>query len=107
MLTEEDLDHYMIWNGYTAQSREATRPELVRGVRWLAKVGLTRSPLQAPLSPSPDARLRRIVDPARFKASEVDEGTGGRLPERSPTLACDPGLRRKKGAKPRFGRVRE
>jgi len=27
MLTEEDLDHYMIWNGYTAQSREATRPE--------------------------------------------------------------------------------
>ena len=29
MLTEEDLDHYMIWNGYTAQSREATRPELV------------------------------------------------------------------------------
>jgi len=68
MLTEEDLDHYMIWNGYTAQSREATRPELVRGVRWLAKVGLTRSPLQAPLSPSPDARLRRIVHPRQIQS---------------------------------------
>src|SRR5438034_10791064 len=52
-------------------------------------------------------RLRRIAHPASFKAGGVDEGTGGRSPERSPALACDPGLRRKKGAKLRFGRVRE
>jgi len=64
--------------------------------------------LQVASEPTPQTRgFDEIADPARFKASGVDQSTGGRSPERSPTLACDPGLRRKKGAKPRFGRVGE
>src|SRR5450759_4919283 len=46
MLTEDDLDHYMIWSGYAPQSREAMRPELSRGVSWLTKMGVTQSPLR-------------------------------------------------------------
>jgi hypothetical protein len=46
MLTEDDLDHYMIWSGYAPQSREAMRPQLTRGVRWLKKMGVDRSPLR-------------------------------------------------------------
>src|SRR2546427_11784977 len=46
-----------------------------------------------------DAWLRRIADPAGLKASGVYEGTG--------RAACAPGLRRKKGAELRFGRVCE
>jgi hypothetical protein len=46
VLTEGDLDHYMIWSGYAPQSREAMRPELSRGVRWLTKMGVTKSPLR-------------------------------------------------------------
>jgi hypothetical protein len=46
MLSEKDLDDYMIWSGYVPQSREAMRPRLQRGVRWLAKMGVTSSPLR-------------------------------------------------------------
>jgi hypothetical protein len=46
MLTEQDLDDYMIWSGYAPQSREAMRPKLARGVRWLTRMGVTRSPLK-------------------------------------------------------------
>jgi len=46
MLTEQDLDDYMIWNGYAPQSREAMRPKFVGGVRWLTRMGVTRSPLK-------------------------------------------------------------
>jgi hypothetical protein len=46
MLTEGDLDHYMIFSGYAPQSRRAVRPQLARGVRWLTKMGVTRSPLR-------------------------------------------------------------
>lgn len=45
MLTEKDLDDYMIWSGYVTQSRELMRPKLARGVKWLTKMGVTRSPL--------------------------------------------------------------
>jgi hypothetical protein len=46
MLTEDDLDHYMIWSGYLPQSREAMRPYLARGVKWLSTMGVTGSPLR-------------------------------------------------------------
>lgn len=46
MLTEEDLDQYMIWSGYAPQSRQAMRPKLARGVRWLTEMGVTESPLR-------------------------------------------------------------
>src|SRR5437868_2548765 len=46
MLTEDDLDHYMIWSGYVPQSREAMHPHLTRGVRWLTEMGVARSPLR-------------------------------------------------------------
>jgi hypothetical protein len=46
MLTEDDLDRYMIRSGYTPQSREAMRPYLARGVKWLTTMGVTRSPLR-------------------------------------------------------------
>ncbi len=46
MLTEDDLDHYMIWSGYTPQSRHALRRHLARGVKWLTSMGVTRSPLR-------------------------------------------------------------
>jgi len=47
MLSERDLDDYMIWSGYAPQSRAAMWSQLSRGVRWLAEMGVTRSPLQA------------------------------------------------------------
>jgi hypothetical protein len=46
MLTEEDLDYYMIWSGYTPQSRQAMQPQLGRGVSWLTEMGVDRSPLR-------------------------------------------------------------
>ncbi len=46
MLTEDDLDHYMILSGYTPPSREAVRPNLARGVKWLTIMGVSRSPLR-------------------------------------------------------------
>ncbi len=46
MLTEEDLDYYMIWSGYTPQSRQAIQPQLGRGVSWLTEMGVDRSPLR-------------------------------------------------------------
>src|SRR5260370_8981729 len=48
MLSEQDLDDYMIWSGYAPQSRAAMRPNLSRGVRWLADMGVSRSPLRDP-----------------------------------------------------------
>jgi hypothetical protein len=45
-MTEQDLDEYAIWSGWVPQSREAIRPELARGVQWLAKMGVTQSPLK-------------------------------------------------------------
>lgn len=50
MLSEQDLDDYMIWSGYAPQSRAAMRPKLSRGVRWLADMGVSRSPLKPRLS---------------------------------------------------------
>lgn len=51
MLTEDDLVHYMTWSSYAPQSVDAMRPELARGVRWLTKMGVRRSPLRpTPLS---------------------------------------------------------
>jgi hypothetical protein len=47
MLSEQDLDAYLIWSAYAALAREAMRPQLTRGVRWLAEMGVTRSPLRA------------------------------------------------------------
>jgi hypothetical protein len=49
MLSEQDLDDYMIWSGYAPQSRAAMQPLLSRGVRWLTDLGVTRSPLKARL----------------------------------------------------------
>jgi hypothetical protein len=49
MLTEDDLDYYMIWSGYVPQSRQAMRPQLARGVRWLTDKGVERSPLRPSL----------------------------------------------------------
>jgi hypothetical protein len=46
MLTEDDLDYYMISSGYVPQSRQAMRPQLARGVRWLTDKGVERSPLR-------------------------------------------------------------
>ena len=49
MLTEKDLDDYLIWCAYQVPSREAMRPELGRGVHWLMEMGVTRSPLRSSL----------------------------------------------------------
>ncbi len=49
MLTEQDLDDYMIWSGYARQSRAAMQPRLRSGVRWLTEMGVTRSPLKSRL----------------------------------------------------------
>src|SRR5260370_42550802 len=46
MLTDQALEVYMIWSGYTPQPREAMRRQLSRGVRWLAEMGVARSPLR-------------------------------------------------------------
>ena len=51
MLTEDDVDRYMIWSGYTPQSREAMRPHLARAIKWLTTMGVTRSPLRPPRLP--------------------------------------------------------
>ena len=75
----QDLDYYMIWSGYAPQSREAMRPQLQRGVRWLAKMGVTRSPLRPRLPwRSPEAaRSHDLINlwllehrPVRDKAAE-------------------------------------
>lgn len=62
MLTEDDLDHYMIWSGYAPQSREAMRPFLARGVRWLTSMGVTRSPLRPERLPSYSYEAARSHD---------------------------------------------
>ena len=46
MFTADDLDHYLVWSGWTSQSIEAVRPHLERGARWLTSMGVTRSPLR-------------------------------------------------------------
>jgi hypothetical protein len=47
-MTEQDLDDWLIWCGYAPQSREAVRPQLSRGVRWLREMGVTRLPFGLP-----------------------------------------------------------
>jgi hypothetical protein len=49
VLSEQDLDDYMLPSGYAPQSREAMRAQLQRGVRWLTEMGVTRSPLRPKL----------------------------------------------------------
>jgi hypothetical protein len=63
-MTEQDLDHYMIWSSYFPQSREAMRPYLRRGVQWLARMGVTESPLRLrlPLSPLAVARSHDLIN---------------------------------------------
>src|SRR5712691_7682396 len=80
--------------------QEAARLALgdpVSGDRWslFVHAGAGRGlPAPGRLRAHPQTRgFDEIADPARFKASGVDQSTGGRSPERSPTLACDPGLR--------------
>jgi hypothetical protein len=46
VLSERDLDYYMIWSGFAPQSRAAMRPQLQRAMRWLAETGVARSPLR-------------------------------------------------------------
>lgn len=49
MLSEQDVDDYLIWSGYAPQSRDVMRPQLSRGIRWLTEMGVSRSPLKAEL----------------------------------------------------------
>lgn len=46
VFTADDLDHYVIWSGWSPQSRAAVKDDLERGARWLTSMGVTRSPLR-------------------------------------------------------------
>jgi hypothetical protein len=48
MLTEHDLDAYLIWCGLAPQSRKDLGPQFPRAISWLAEMGVTESPLYKP-----------------------------------------------------------
>jgi hypothetical protein len=47
MPSEQDLVDYMVWSSHAPQSVEALQPQVPRGVRWLAEMSVTESPLRS------------------------------------------------------------